>query len=540
MPAKRDFIKDVKNLVGDEYTVLGNYINNKTKITLIHNKCGYHWSVQPAHFLSGSRCPKCSHKIPYDTELFKERVFELVGDEYEVLGEYINSRKKITFCHKTCGYSFQMAPNNFIQGNRCPKCAKLIRYTTNTFCDKVKELVGDEYTVLGEFINTQTKILMLHNVCGTEFYITPSSFIQGHRCAKCAGVMKYTTDSFKEKVEELVGEEFVVLGDFVNTKTKIKMLHVSCGYEFEIKPNHFLSGVRCPQCSGRQQLTTEIFKERVKQQVGDEYSVLGEYVNLRTKIRMRHNVCGCVYDADPSNFLSGHGCPDCYKTVPYTTETFKDKVFELVGDKYTVLEEYVNSNIKIRMRHNICGHEYDVLPSLFIRGNRCPKCSINLRRSLPEEIVAYYVSQHFEIVQGYRPDWLKLPSGHNGEIDIWIPSIKVGIEYDGGIHGQKDNQEKDSLKNSLIADSKECGKLYRIRELEAADMSGDNEKICLIRMKETLSLTSIKGRNELSRVINILLKELGASDSEISVSREIVTLCQNRLDDYRRQIGLPC
>ena len=116
----------------------------------------------------------------------------------------------------------------------------------------------------------------------------------------------------------------------------------------------------------------------------------------------------------------------------------------------------------------------------------------------------------------------------------------MGIEYDGGIHGQKDNQEKDSLKNSLIADSKECGKLYRIRELEAADMSGDNEKICLIRMKETLSLTSIKGRNELSRVINILLNELGASDSEISVSREIVTLCQNRLDDYRRQIGLPC
>ena len=99
-------------------------------------------------------------------------------------------------------------------------------------------------------------------------------------------------------------------------------------------------------------------------------------------------------------------------------------------------------------------------------------------------------------------------SGHNGEIDIWIPSIKVGIEYDGGIHGQKDNQEKDTLKNSLIADSKECGKLYRIRELEAADMSGDNEKICLIRMKETLSLTSIKGRNELSRVINILLKKL--------------------------------
>ena len=76
MPAKRDFVKDVYSLVGDEYTVLGNYINNKTKILMIHNKCGYQWDVQPAHFLNGSRCPKCGHKIPYTTETFKERVVD--------------------------------------------------------------------------------------------------------------------------------------------------------------------------------------------------------------------------------------------------------------------------------------------------------------------------------------------------------------------------------------------------------------------------------------------------------------------------------
>ena len=56
MPKKRDFKNDVMELVGNEYTVMGDYINNKTKITMIHNKCGYHWYVQPSHFLSGSRC----------------------------------------------------------------------------------------------------------------------------------------------------------------------------------------------------------------------------------------------------------------------------------------------------------------------------------------------------------------------------------------------------------------------------------------------------------------------------------------------------
>lgn len=455
-----------------------------------------------------------------------------------MLGEYVNSRKKVLFRHKTCGYSFQMAPNNFVQGNRCPNCSKLIRYTTESFRKKVAELVGNEYIVLGEFVNTQTKIHMLHNICGTEFDITPSSFIQGHRCAKCSGVMKYTTDSFKKKVTELVGDEFVVLGDYVNNKTKIKMLHTICGYEYEMKPNHFLMGIRCPQCSGRQKLTTDVFIARVKNQVGEEYSVIGEYTNLKTKITMKHNVCGCIYDVTPSNFLEGHGCPDCYKTIPYTTSSFIDKVDELVGDKYTVLGEYVDSDTKIRIKHNICGYEYDVRPSMFIRGNRCPQCSLNLRRSLPEEIVAYFVSKHFDIVQGYRPKWLKLPSGHNGEIDIWIPSLKTGIEYDGFFHGQETIHEKDTIKNSLIESASECKKLYRIREVEAYDMGIDTEKISFIKLRSSISLTSTKSRLALGEAICELLKCLGIESPVVYVNKDVIVLCQNKMEEYHAQIGI--
>ncbi len=538
MPTKRNFVEDVRNLVGTEYTVLGEYINNKTKIALIHNKCGFRWEVQPAHFLNGSRCPKCSHKIPYNTELFKERVFEIVGDEYEMLSEYGNSRKKVLFRHKKCGYSFEMTPSNFVQGNRCPNCSKRIRYTTTSFREKVAELVGNEYTVLGEIINTQSKIHMLHNICGTEFDITPSSFLQGHRCAKCLGVMKHSTDTFKKKVMELVGDEFVVLGDYVNNKTKIKMLHTICGYEYEMKPNHFLNGARCPQCSGRQQLTTDVFIARVKEQVGDEYTVIGEYTNLKTKITMKHNVCGCIYDVTPSNFLGGHRCPDCYKTIPYTTSSFVDKVAELVGNKYKVLGEYVDSGTKIRMKHNVCGYEYDVSPSMFIHGNRCPRCSLNLRRSLPEEIVAYFISKYFDIVQGYRPEWLKLPSGHNGEIDIWIPSLKTGIEYDGYIHSQEVNHEKDIIKNRLIELTNECMKLYRIREVETYDLGISTEKIELIKLRRSISLTSTKSRLELGEAISELLKCLGIESPVVDVNKDVIVLCQNRMEEYHTLIGM--
>ena len=219
-----------------------------------------------------------------------------------------------------------------------------------------------------------------------------------------------------------------------------------------------------------------------------------------------------------------------------TTSSYIEKVNELVGDKYSVLGEYVDSDTKIRMKHNICGYEYDVRPSLFIRGNRCPQCSLNLRRSLPEEIVAYFVSKHFEIVQGYRPQWLKMPSGHNGEIDIWIPSLKIGIEYDGFIHGQEINQEKDTIKNNLIASTSECKKLYRIRELEASNLEVDTDKICLINLGRSISLTSTKSRLALSEAICELQKSLGIESPVVDVNKDIIVLCQNKMEEYHAQI----
>lgn len=56
-------------------------------------------------------------------EQFKEEVVKLVGDEYTVEGVYEKSSAKVGFYHNTCGNTFSMTPNNFLNGHRCPKCA---------------------------------------------------------------------------------------------------------------------------------------------------------------------------------------------------------------------------------------------------------------------------------------------------------------------------------------------------------------------------------------------------------------------------------
>ena len=324
------------------------------------------------------------------TKEFKEEVFNLVGNEYTVLGEYIAANDKILMRHNKCGYEYKVIPNNFLQGRRCPKCAGCagkMKKDTEIFKEEVYKLTGDEYTVLGEYIGANDKILMKHNKCGFEYEVAASSFLRGCRCPKCAGNRKKDTNIFKEEVYNKVGDEYTVLGEYIGANKKILIKHNKCGYEYEVKANSFLQNYcRCPKCSNRinfqnkrnRKKDTNIFKEEVFNLVGDEYTVLGEYIGTDTKILMKHNKCGYEYKMTPHNFLQGQRCPKCSRSrKKKDTKLFKKEVYEQVGNEYTVLGEYIGSYTKILMKHNECGHEYKVAPYNFLQGVRCPYCRKN-------------------------------------------------------------------------------------------------------------------------------------------------------------------
>ena len=62
-------------------------------------------------------------------------------------------------------------------------------------------------------------------------------------------------------------------------------------------------------------------------------------------------------------------------------EEFKKEVFDLVGAEYSALSNYVNSKTKIRVKHEKCGCEYETLPSAFLAGFRCPSCASGRKKA---------------------------------------------------------------------------------------------------------------------------------------------------------------
>lgn len=533
------FVNEVYSITANEYTVLGQYINSKTKIKMRHNTCGHEWEVKPNGFIGGTRCPKCAGNQRLTTDEYKSKVYKVVSDEYEVLGNYINSQTKIKIRHNACGYEYDVVPSAFLSGNRCPKCSNRIPITTEDFKLKVYDLVGDEYIVLSEYKGKDIKVSIKHNICGTIYNVVPKSFLRGIRCPKCAGVMKSSTKEFKSKVKDLTCGEYSVIGEYLNNKTKIEIKHNVCGNTYLVKPNVFLSGCRCPFCAPNRKYTHQSFLDKVYELTGEKYTVLGKYKNSSTKILMRHNVCKSEFETKPNTFISGHGCPICFRSDKYTTDEFKNKIYDLVKDRYLLIGEYVNANTKIKLRHNPCGTEYEVLPFNFLNGTRCPKCSLQLKRSLPEEVVAYFLSKHFKIEQSFRPEWLKYKSGFNGEIDIWIPELNIGIEYDGKEYHKEEKQERDIIKNNMLSQSPNCKKLIRIREYGLPHFDILPKNVEIIEATGIISLTSKRGIEILEIIITKLLNSLGVPSPKVKITDDIINCCQLNMEDYYVSEGLP-
>lgn len=253
------FVSELYDLVGDEYLVNGTYAGRAIKIMVTHRVCGTKYLVAPGKILQGRRCPVCAGenrriKNTKTAEAFLREVRTQVDDEYTVLGNYVNARTKIRLRHNSCGHEYSTTPSSFIdKKRRCPQCNNGIKYSHADFVKRVKAAVGDEYEVLGDYIDSNTVILMKHNRCGLEYRVRPANFLYGQRCPSCAvsdyGLTRRKTHSqFVGEVRALVGDEYAVTGKYVGSETKIKIRHETCGFEYEIKPNNFLNGRRCPKC----------------------------------------------------------------------------------------------------------------------------------------------------------------------------------------------------------------------------------------------------------------------------------------------------
>lgn len=183
-------------------------------------------------------------------ETFKEEIKEWGKGDYEVIGEYETSGKGVEIRHLTCGRTYRPSRDNFKKGKRCYHCYGKPEIDTKTFKEKVRALTGDEYTVIGDYSTAHEKVLLRHNVCGSEYPASPNKFINyNRRCPTCGGTKKKTHEQFVEEVRKYQGEAFEVLGRYTGANTRVLVRHNKCGKEYKVYPSTLRVVAGCADCS---------------------------------------------------------------------------------------------------------------------------------------------------------------------------------------------------------------------------------------------------------------------------------------------------
>lgn len=258
-------------------------------------------------------------------EEFLNKLYSLKGNDYTPLEEYVNAKTPIKVRCNKCGDVFETRAENLYNGG-CLKCGYEMmknkqRKTDKQFKKEVCDLVGDEYTFIDKYVNNTTKLKVKHNKCEHCYEVTPRDFLSGRRCPNCKGKRiskssRLSHEEFMEKLNEVLEDDYVVLNEYKNAKTKLKVKHLKCGRVYEVSPYKLLNGNRCSHCVFKElgeknsKKHTDFIKE-LTELYGEEYEVLSEYINNRTKIKVKHNKCGFIYEVTPDAMLRGNGCPRC-------------------------------------------------------------------------------------------------------------------------------------------------------------------------------------------------------------------------------------
>ena len=189
------------------------------------------------------------------------------------------------------------------------------------------------------------------------------------------------------------------------------------------------------------------------------------------KVWWRCKSCGYEWLAAVNNRAAGRGCPCC------SNKTVVEGVNDIATTKPTLAAEWhptkngdlspqqvtIGSGRKVWW---LCpnGHEYQAKIMDRGHGTNCPICISGRQTSFAEQAFFYYIKQ-------VRPDAINRAKGiidNRKELDIYIPSIRVAIEYDGSFwHKSAESYDKEK-KKYLLCKSKKI-RLIRIKEVMTRD-----------------------------------------------------------------------
>lgn len=372
-------------------------------------------------------------------------------------------------------------------------------YTLEQVINKFKKIHGNKYDY--SKVDYKKMILPVEIICPIHgpFFQSPHAHLKGQGCPKCgiesrSNKRMDNTESFIEKARKVHGNKYDYSKvDYKRSNQKVCIICPEHG-EFWQTPNWHLNGNGCPECgkiisSTCRLLSKEEFINRSIKVHGEKYDYSKvDYINSNTKVCIICPEHG-VFWQTPQSHMNGQGCPDCGKikasnSHKKTTKEFIEDARKVHGNKYSYEHtHYTGVYNSVTITCPIHG-DFEQIASYHLSGNGCQKCGVT-NSTGEDEIFEFIKSLLGADIEIKKCDRSVLSEQ---ELDIYIPSKKLAIEFDGLYWHCELNKDKDyHLKKTVKCE--ELGiRLIHIFE----DEWMFKKEICMSRIKSALGIIDIK------------------------------------------------
>lgn len=117
-----------------------------------HLKCNNSFECSYSYFMADMRCPHCENDVnpglrpSINAELLRQRIAELVGDEYALVSSEVRKGTPVLIRHNVCGTIGTYYHGKFLIGQRCKECRQ--HYSDSSIRELIPYLSNGEYEIL--------------------------------------------------------------------------------------------------------------------------------------------------------------------------------------------------------------------------------------------------------------------------------------------------------------------------------------------------------------------------------------------------------
>ena len=372
-----------------------------------------------------------------------------------------------------------------------------LTYKVMNFIEKSKKIHGDRYDYsLVEYVNNSTKVKIICHTHGV-FEQIPAKHTRGSNCPSCVINMRkeknnnYYSKHFIEISKNIHNNKYdYSLVEYLNNNTKVKIICPIHGV-FEQLPSNHSKGANCPSCVSdsrkkRMKKDNDYFLQKAVEIHGlvYDYSKV-DYINNRNKVTILCSKHGS-FEQEPRYHLTGSKCPKCVneeksKSMIKSFDDFEKLANEVHNNKFSYKKtDYISMRVDTNIICPIHG-EFKQTPHNHVNGYGCFKCSKN-GTSKKEKEVLEFLSNYVECDNTNREVL------NNKELDVYIPSKRVAIEFNG-LYWHNSKFKDSNYHLDKLNDCEEKGiKLIQIFE----DEWDNKQEITKSRLLNILNLTKRK------------------------------------------------